>query len=384
MPNKSHRIEHIDAWQVVVPGNPGMIDSPELGSFLDGTPWPERPVVLIEARFSDGITALGEIGRGHDPERVKTDLAALIGFEPQGLSLAHQPPAWRPHPPTGLLQHMPYPAWQSTSPLGFALETVLLDWTGKKLGCRAVDVLGGAVRQQVSVDYWCGRQTPSALAKTVEQAVARGFTGLKMKARLGDPTIEQVKTIKQVGGDDFGLTIDPMHQWHSVVYILPLLRALEPYAHRLKLEDPLPKEHPSQWRRLQEVTAIPLAWHARTMADMTNALENRCADGFNCATGIHGFLHQAHVCETLGLPCWQGTSIELGIAQAARLHAAAAAPSCVWPSDLVGALIREHTLTTWDWPYQNGHLPLPPGHGLGVELDRQALKHYTQAQMSFG
>ncbi len=377
------KIVGVQGYEVVVPVRPGAVDSADWTVSAQAKPWSEWPIVLVELRFSDGLTGLGEVGRGRSLKEIEADLRALVGYEPRGLDLSALPRG-RPQPSRlGLEKHMPDPTWVTTSPIAGAVEMALLDGAGKRLGCRAVDLLGGAVRQRVTVDYWCGRQTPSDLAKTVEQAARRGFTGLKMKARLGDPTLEQVKVVKATGGAEFGLTIDPMHQWHCPAYVLPLLRALEPYARSLKLEDPVPKEHPSQWLRLQQASVIPLVWHARGSADMVRALEGRCADGFNCSGGIQEFLQQAQLCAFLGLPCWQGSSLELGVAQAARLHAAAASPACVWPSDLQGALVREHTLTTWSWPYENGSLPLPDGLGLGVELDRQALRHFARAEADF-
>jgi L-alanine-DL-glutamate epimerase-like enolase superfamily enzyme len=52
------------------------------------------------------------------------------------------------------------------------------------------------------------------------------------------------------------------------------------------------------------------------------------------------------------------------------------------PSDFQSALIRD-SLVTWDWPYANGTLPLPPGNGLGVELDHAAVAHYARREEEF-
>lgn len=91
----------------------------------------------------------------------------------------------------------------------------------------------------------------------------------------------------------------------------------------------------------------------------------------------------AHAVEVAGYCCWHGSSLELGVGQAAILQAAAAARACTMPSDLQTATIREHTLVTWDWPYDNGSLPLPAGPGLGVELDRDALRHYSRVNTEY-
>ena len=76
------------------------------------------------------------------------------------------------------------------------------------------------------------------------------------------------------------------------------------------------------------------------------------------------------------LPCWHGSEIDLGVLEAMYLHQVAAAPSCAWPSDIFGRLIREHDLLTEPLPLTPPFATLPPGPGLGVALDRDAIRHY--------
>jgi muconate cycloisomerase len=260
----------------------------------------------------------------------------------------------------------------------------LLDWAGQRLGCRVVDLLGGTVREAVPVDYWCGRQTPQDLARIVGEARARGFTGLKMKSKIGDPTVAQVRAIKDAAGADFRITIDPMFQWLSPHDALMTLRQLEPWADGVRIEDPFPQDRPEFWQRTRQVTAIPLILHTRTMDVLRRGLQDRFADDYNCSGGLTEFMTQAHAVEVAGYSCWHGSSIEMGVAQVAHLHAAAAARSCVLHSDFVSPLVREHTLITWDWPFQSDRLPLPEGPGLGIQLDLAAVRRYQQAEATFG
>jgi muconate cycloisomerase len=76
------------------------------------------------------------------------------------------------------------------------------------------------------------------------------------------------------------------------------------------------------------------------------------------------------------LPCWHGSEIDLGVLEAMYLHQCAAAPSCTWPSDVFGRLIREHDLLTKPLEMRPPFAALPAGPGLGVELDRDAIRHY--------
>jgi muconate cycloisomerase len=66
----------------------------------------------------------------------------------------------------------------------------------------------------------------------------------------------------------------------------------------------------------------------------------------------------------------------LGILEAMYLHQCAAAPSCTWPSDIFGRLIREHDLLAKPLDLKPPFATIPVGPGLGVELDRDAVRHY--------
>jgi muconate cycloisomerase len=375
------RIERVKVWEVVVPGKPGAINSPEYGSFLSHE-WDLLPICLLEATSTDGVTLLGEVGRGPSLEELEPWLRQLPGLPLSGITLNSLPESWRGLSMYGgaITEVHPVPIWSSLSPVAGAVEMMLLDWAGKRLGCRAVELLGGAYREAVPVDYWCGRQTPADLRRIIAVARERGFSGIKMKSKLGDPVVEQVRAIREVGGDGFSVTIDPMYQWFSPHESLPTLKSLEQFGAGLRVEDPFPEDRPEFWRRAREVTSVPLVWHARGLPSLRRALQERCADAFNCSGVATEFLTYAHAVEVAGYSCWRGSSLELGVGQAAGLHSAAAARPCVMPSDFQSALIRD-SLVTWDWPYSNGTLPLPPGPGLGVELDHAAVAHYTRREL---
>ncbi len=378
------RIERLEAWEVVVPAHAGAINSAEYGSFLGqrhGLEWDHWPICLIEITFSDGGKGLGEVGRGVTLAELRPWLESLVGWRPRGWSPNGLPAAWRGVSRYGgaLTEAHPHPLWDSASPLFPALEMALVDWTGRRLGCRAVELVGGAYREDVPVDYWAGRKTPADLHSTVSQAAERGFTGIKIKSRLGDPVVEQVRAIRDAGGPEFGVTIDPMYQWLGPNEALGTLKSLEMFGPGIRVEDPFPEDQPEFWRRAREVCAVPMIWHARSHASLRRALQERVADGYNVCGGFADFPTAARAVEIAGYSCWRGSSLELGIGQIAGLHVAAASRACVMPSDFQSGVIRQHTLVEWSWPYRAGHLPLPDGPGLGVELDRDAVRHHQRA-----
>ncbi|CAN5660805.1 mandelate racemase/muconate lactonizing enzyme family protein [soil metagenome] len=375
-------IRGVKAYEVVVPSKPGAINSPSMAHWSGE--WDLMPIVLLELHMDDGLIGLGEVGRGVSLKEIEFWLQQLPGLVLNGWSLACLPQAWRGDTRWGLLEKTPPPLWSSPSPVIGAVEVALLDWAGKRLGCRVVDLLGGQVHETLPVDYWCARQTPEDLVKIVKQARTLGFNGLKMKSKIGDPIVEQVRAIKETGGHDFHLTIDPMCQWLSPADALFMLKQLEPYAENVQIEDPFPQDMPEMWQRVRQASPIPLALHARGLDVLRSGLQDRFADNYNvsgyCMTE---FLTMARTVEVAGYACWHGSSLEMGVMQLARMHATAAARACVLPSDFQSNLIRQHTLITWDWPYQNGHLTLPAGDGLGAELDYDAIDRFVQAEATF-
>ena len=120
----------------------------------------------------------------------------------------------------------------------------------------------------------------------------------------------------------------------------------------------------------------PTYKHGQRVEDAVQALQSAAVDGFNFNGGLARFKQLDAIADAAQLPCWHGSEVDLGILEAAYLHAAAAAPSCRWPSDVFGRLIREHDLLMEALPLEPPHMRLPEGHGLGVEVDPNALREY--------
>lgn len=378
MMSRQPRIRRIDLTEVRVPLRPeslGPFEPSDIGS------WHRWPFCLLEVHTDDGLVGLGEAGPNVSLGQACDELQPLLGCSIAGLALAQPPPRFLP-PPNDRLRRLPPALFDWTARTGNALETALLDLAGKRLNCRAVDVLGGAVRSRVAVDWWCHRQTPQGLAAEARVAKSRGFTGIKTKSVAGDHAEEHVAAVAEAVGKDFRLVIDPMMQWIDPLTALDTITRIQKIGSAVRLEDPFPHHMFELWHRVRAISSIPLIWHARELSILTTGLRERCADGFNIAGGHREFLTMAHAIEVAGFACWHGSALEMGVTQVARLHASAAARACELPSDLSSALVREHTLITWNWPFEDGHLPLPEGPGLGIELDRHAIDKYCTARKS--
>ncbi len=74
-------------------------------------------------------------------------------------------------------------------------------------------------------------------------------------------------------------------------------------------------------------------------------------------------------------PVWQASNVDLGVFDAFRLHASAAAPNCTFGSDLCGSFVYEHSLLK-EPLVADGYAMVPDGPGLGIELDEAAITQY--------
>ena len=68
--------------------------------------------------------------------------------------------------------------------------------------------------------------------------------------------------------------------------------------------------------------------------------------------------------------------VDLGIAEAAHTHAAAACESMTLTSDICGETLRVDDLISDPLVIENGHVRVPEGPGLGVTLDEDALERF--------
>jgi muconate cycloisomerase len=159
----------------------------------------------------------------------------------------------------------------------------------------------------------------------------------------------------------------------------------------LCLEDPIPRWMLAEYAELRSLSAIPIVlhvslpyiYHGQRVHDAIRALQLFAVDGFNFNGGLVGFQQLDRIATAAGLPCWHGSEIDLGILEAMYLHQSAAAPSCTWPSDIFGRLIREHDLLARPLALHPPFATVPSGPGLGVELDRDAIRHYQTDMRDF-
>jgi muconate cycloisomerase len=371
------KIKSILLTEVRVPMHKGYVDSAIHG---DST-WKHLPKWIIELQFDNGMVGLGESPRGVMWPEVEVfgkflidkrlaDLRLQRFFIPQEADNDMLAPA---------SSKVPSRSWEYEYLRPYAyygFEVALLDALGKVAGLPVSFLLGGAWRDRVLTSFWIGRMVPEDAARQAALARKLGFTAMKIKASIEDPLADVIGAMKQAAGEPFPIVIDPNNRFFHLTEALAMARKLDRFED-ISYEDPFPYQK-DEWKEFRSQTRRPLVWHT---ADPWTAAQDRACDYVNLSSNSN--LQTRFLAETAAqfrLLHWQGTGLDLGILDAMRLHCSAASRTCVLPGDAIGHRIRESDLIVEKLKVENGHILVPTGPGLGVTLDREAMKRYQLRQ----
>jgi muconate cycloisomerase len=356
---------------------PEAVHSEEYGGYPD---WARVPKQILRVHTDEGITGIGETGRGQSTDAVRQSAERLLGRDVMTMRLQN---VFRAEPlkPTPAAPHewemdvRPYPAGYE------AFEMAIFDILGKRLGVPVHALLGGACRDKVRADFWIGHQTPEHTARSAKIALERGFSGLKTKCRIEEPMVERLRAMWDVAGSDFKVTVDPNERFHTVEQTLALAEQVKALNNVEVFEDPIPKKGLrddvlAQYRYLREKLPFPVALHLGDAKSVLKAVRADAADYLNLGGTMVDFLKCAAIAQAANIPVWHGSGNDLGIMEMSYLHAASVAPNCVLASDFVGSWTRVDDLLVEGLTFENGFTPVPQSPGLGCELDMDALEKY--------
>lgn len=277
-------------------------------------------------------------------------------------------------------------------------EVACLDALGKILGLPVHTLLGGKVRDTVEYSAYLfyrwahhpGADTPrddwgAALDPAGVVAQARrfadtyGFASFKLKGGVFPPD-EEIAAVRALAEEFPGqpLRLDPNGAWSvetSLRVAAELGDALE------YLEDPA-----STTARMAEVAAgteVPLATNmcVTTFPEIreafaTGAVQVVLSDHHYWG-GLRNTRELAAICRTFGVGLSMHSNTHLGISLAAMTHVAATVPNLDYACDSHYPWQTDDVITSRH-VFTDGRLTVSDAPGLGVELDRDALKALHQ------
>lgn len=261
-----------------------------------------------------------------------------------------------------------------------ALEMAFLDAELRGAGMSFATYLGATrtrVPSGVSVGIMADVPT---LLRVVGGYLDEGYRRIKLKIQPGWD-LEPVRAVRAEFGDDVPLQVDA-----NTAYTLrdaPLLARLDEFG-LLLMEQPLDEEDMTDHARLAQLVRTPICLDesvvsAKAAADAITL--GACAI-VNIKPGrVGGYLEARRVhdvCAAHGVPAWCGGMLETGLGRAANI-AFAALPGCTLTGD-VSASDRFYAQDiTAPVTLDDGHVAVPEGPGLGVEVLPDVLDSFTVA-----
>jgi galactonate dehydratase len=346
-------------------------------TFLCATSW--RNYLFVRVQTDEGLHGWGE-GTLEGKERA---VEAAIG-EADRYLVGQDPFQIERH-----WHHMyEVPFWRGGPVLGSAISAIdqaLWDIKGKALGVPVYELLGGAAHDRIRyyANGWLGgARRPEDVALNAKAAVAAGATALKWdpfgsaglfaESAALHRAVESVAAVREAVGPTVDLLVE-VHGRLSPANAIRVAKQLERYD-PFFFEEPVPPEHMDELALVARATSIPIASGERAFFK-------------------HGFrpmLEAQAVAYIQPDPCHAGGITEMKkIAAMAEAYHVGFAPHN--PNGPVATRVCQHlaaacpnfTILEWlpqDVPWRDdlmggafevegGTMPLPPGPGLGVELN---------------
>ncbi|HVL64219.1 MAG TPA: mandelate racemase/muconate lactonizing enzyme family protein [Actinomycetota bacterium] len=353
-------------------------------AWIPGFPQTENRATLVRVITRDGVEGWSAGPALSRERRGLGDLLGpyLVGEDATDIHLVQQ-----------RLREMGYLGWRN-----WWLEPAFWDIKAKKAGVPLWRLLGGSP-QRVGLYASSGEvRTAEERAEEAATRFAEGFRILKIRVHEDEEAdIRQVEGTAARLPDGMRIAVDANQAWRvtaigdAPLWDLPRARR---FADRCAaagvvwLEEPLPMDAYDDLAALTEYSKIPMAGgelHTSALAELSMMLDRRCYDILQpdamFTGGVLQTLRLARLCRERGRAYTPHTWTN-GIGFAVNLHVFlasgfAAERALEYPLDPPGWVpeARDAMLTV-PFLHDHGELDPPERPGLGIEIDRRALRRH--------
>lgn len=327
-----------------------------------------RNYVFLCLRTDEGVSGFGEAAcltrfTGETPSSVAALLRNelrefLIGRDPFGLDELHRALNTDfPHNPTAVA----------------AVDMAVHDLMGKALGRPVVDLLGGAVRDELDIAGAVGIEEPRTTAKLAAEYARAGCKAVKLKVGQDlDRDAAAVEEVRRRVGDNVALRLDA-NQGLTLDRAYQLMRAVEPHDIQY-IEQPVASWDVQGLAELRREGGVAVAADESNlgMRQALALLQKRAVDYLVVKLVKCGGLHPARqIIRLAGLhriPCTLTSPYETSIGAAANVHLAAATYMLSGPIEVLDTSgIAGDPGRGLEFSAAKVRLPIRPGLGIGVE-----------------
>ncbi len=267
-----------------------------------------------------------------------------------------------------------------------AVETALFDAVGKTVGLPASALLGGAVRDRIPVLWTLASGDPGQEVEEAERKLAarlhRTFK-VKIGAQSPDADMARMRHIARALGDRAELIVDANQAWDETVAARCLPQLAE-IGVRL-VEQPVPAWNLSAMARLRVRSGSPPLLADECVFDAHDMLAVAAAGAADAVSlklvkhgGLLGVKRVAAVAQAGGIALYGGCLLESSVGAAAHLQVFSTLRELAWGCEHFGPQILAGDLVTEPLRFEDFHIYLPAGPGIGVSLDEAALRRYAR------
>jgi len=335
--------------------------------------------VLVEVTTDEGITGIGESPVVNSAEICKSMIDAtkplLIGEDPFHVEKLRK----KLYARFNLVHlHLHAANWAFSG-----IDMALWDIVGKTCRQPLHRLWGGGYRDKVNFWGWVPHSTIDIIQEESRKYVEEGFDCLYLKVGVDRKNdIASVGAIRDAVGDEVDLRIDANQAW-TPSGAIRIIKKMEKYDLEM-VEQPVLMYNLDALARVRNAVSTPILSHESswTMYDTLNVLKHDAADAVQLDPrfdgGVWGFRVAAGMAEAAGIGAVAHSFAELGVATALMIQAIASSPSFIYANQTAYTFLSDDVIKGGMMKFEDGHLPVPKGPGLGVELDSAKVEKYAK------
>ncbi|MDA3439237.1 muconate/chloromuconate family cycloisomerase [Acinetobacter bereziniae] len=261
-----------------------------------------------------------------------------------------------------------------------AIQTALLDIQSQRLGIPLSELLGGRLRDSISV-LWVlasgDTEKDIAEAKKMITAKRHNIFKLKIGSRPLEQDIEHVLAIKQALGSEISIRVDVNRAWSELTAIKGI-KMLQDGGVDL-IEQPCAIQNIDAMQRLTRKFDIAIMADESLMGPQSayELAKYNAASVFAVKVAQSGGLTEA--CEVgklanlAGIDLYGGTMLEGPVGTIASAHVFSTFSNLAYGTELFGPLLLTEQILKKPLQYENFELKIPTASGLGIELDEDKI-----------
>lgn len=263
------------------------------------------------------------------------------------------------------------------------IETALYDAVGKVLDVPMYQLLGGKIRDKIRFSYPLSSAKVAADVDAnlnrIEHRLAQGHDCFRyyFGANL-DLDEEFLAEMRRRWGDDVEINALDASGRFTVEEAIVAIDRLVPYKANV-VESPVKGRHNApveDFLAVKETVDIPIGEHVSSFDVAARLAAHNAIDVWNIGAGYSGIsdcVKTFATAEVFGAKTLHGSTVEMSIGTAARVHIMAAVPNLDLPCYPSGPLVYHEDVVRERVQYENGYVVVPDGPGLGVEIDEANL-----------